>query len=53
MSQVSSRLQIDGPMVYATIDIKAEEAREWIMRRLLNNTHNGSDQTLSTGTGLM
>jgi purine nucleosidase len=44
---------IDGPLVHATIDIKAEESREWIMRRLLNNAHNGSDKTLSTRTGLM
>jgi purine nucleosidase len=28
---------IDGPLIHATIDIKAEDARDWIMRRLLNN----------------
>jgi purine nucleosidase len=32
---------IDGPLVHATTDVKEEEAREWIMRRLLNNAHSG------------
>ena len=30
---------IDGPLVHATTDVKEEEAREWIMRRLLNNAY--------------
>ncbi len=29
---------IDGPLVHAAIDVQAEQAREWIMRRLLNDT---------------
>ena len=28
---------IDGPLVYGAIDVKKEEAREWIMQRLLNS----------------
>ena len=28
---------IDGPLVYGAIDVKNEEAREWIMQRLLNS----------------
>jgi hypothetical protein len=26
---------LDGPLVHAAIGIKAEEAREWVMRRLI------------------
>jgi len=29
---------IDGPLVYGAIDVKSEEAREWVMQRLLNIT---------------
>jgi inosine-uridine nucleoside N-ribohydrolase len=28
---------IDGPLVYSAIDVKSEEARKWIMWRLLNS----------------
>jgi len=34
---------IDGPLIYGAIDVKREEAREWIMRRLLNNAYNSKD----------
>jgi hypothetical protein len=27
---------IDGPLVHAAIDVQVTEAREWVMRRLLN-----------------
>ncbi len=30
---------IDGPLVHAAIDVQAKEAREWMMRRLLDNTY--------------
>lgn len=29
---------IDGPLIYGAIDVKHEQAREWIMERLLNST---------------
>jgi len=28
---------LDGPLVYCAIDVKSEEARQWIMQRLLNS----------------
>jgi purine nucleosidase len=28
---------LDGPLVYAAIDVKREQARKWIMQRLLNS----------------
>jgi purine nucleosidase len=30
---------IDGPLVYGAIDVKKEEARKWIMQRLLNSSN--------------
>jgi len=30
---------IDGPLVHGAFDLKAEEARNWIMRRLLDNSY--------------
>ena len=33
---------IDGPLILGAIDVQAEQAREWIMRRLLNNAPNSS-----------
>ena len=29
---------LDGPLVYGAVDVKHEQAREWIMQRLLNST---------------
>jgi purine nucleosidase len=34
---------LDGPLVYGATEVKREQAREWVMQRLLNNAYSSSD----------